>query len=313
MSNEGSAIVNAKIEFTSNLTTLLSPLIYEGFVTIWENCKNETLALKKFQDQICLIPKWNQDILDLEYSRIVNKTENQYIDKLIEAVFLSNVKVLSSIRIGKTKTVNVPVPNTKNFIHKCYIESARKLWQDPHLIDDRESLSHVEIKKNIKRLNTMIVMCIENTIRDMIPISTILESYLNDIESDEENDPEPFPDEINKENLEEIKSESNESLQPEENRNEDFFMTEPEHNNNENNNYNNNENNNYNNDENKNYNNNENNNYNNNKNYNNNNNKNNYNYNFIIYNNNNKNINSNNIKYNYNYNYNYNDLFQFQL
>ena len=159
-----------------------------------------------------------------------NSTDFDHIDKLIEAVFLSNVKILSTVRIGKTKTVNISVPNTKNFIHKCYIETARKLWQDPYLIDNREHLSHIEIKKNIKRFNNLISDSIEQSVRELIPLQTILENYLNDIDLEEpeleseqepEPEPEPEPEQEREENQEQ------EENQEDNNRNSDFFMNDP--------------------------------------------------------------------------------------
>lgn len=236
-----SSIVAAKQEYTQQLCNILSPLIYEGFQVIWDNCKEESKALKCFQEKLCIIPKWNQDIIDNEYKRIVTNTDCEWLDKLIEAVFLSNVKVLSTIRIGKTKTINISVPNTKNFIHKCYVETARKMWQDPYLIDDRTSLSHIEIKKNIHRLNLLISDCIEQTIRELIPIQNILESYLNDIDLESnENLSVPEPEEVNEKLDSESDSESNNNENNTENyqdnnsyensgdlRNSDFFMTEP--------------------------------------------------------------------------------------
>lgn len=204
-----STIVAAKQEYTIQLCDLLIPLLKDGFNSIWIKCKNNKSALKSFQEKLCYVPKWNQDIINNEYSRVIKNTDCKWLDKLIEAVFLSYVKVLSTIRIGKVKNINITIPDTKNFIHKCYIEAARRLWQDPHTIDDREeSLSYSEIKRNSKRLNICLSESIEKTISKLIPIESILESYLNDIDTDSENsDLDPIPElsdeESDKENSQE--------------------------------------------------------------------------------------------------------------
>ncbi|RPJ71202.1 MAG: hypothetical protein EHM20_14810 [Alphaproteobacteria bacterium] len=189
MEEAGTSIVEAKKHYTQQLIDMLTNYIYQGLKSIMEKCKDEKKVLKTFQEKLCSIPKWNQDIIDNEYIRITQEIEPEFIDNLIEAVFISNVKVLSTIRAGKNKPINIQIPESKIFIHKCYIECARYFFQDPHLIDDREThLSRSEIARNIKRANLAINICIEKTIRDLIPIQKILENYLDDLNCDDDND-----------------------------------------------------------------------------------------------------------------------------
>lgn len=179
----GHTIVEARKMYTQQLTELLSPLLYQGLKSIFDTCKegDNKHVLKTFQEKLCSIIKWNQDIIDNEYKRILDETECGWLDKLIEAVFISNVKVLSSVAMKNNNSINIKIPDTKNFIHKCYIECARYFYEDPSLIDDREiNLSFPEIQKNIKRSNLAISNSIEKTIRELIPIQDILENYLNE-------------------------------------------------------------------------------------------------------------------------------------
>lgn len=193
-------LVAAKQEYTQQLSDILCPCLYQGFKTIWKTCKSSDIdkKLKLFQEKLRSVPLWNQNVIDSELERICKKEETKVlIDKLIEAVFLSNVKVLSSVRLGKAKALNIKVPETKSFIHQCYIEGARKLWKDPHLIDDRElTLGYSEIKRNEKRLLIALYESIEKTISKMIPISNILENYLNGISSDTESESEEKTEEF---------------------------------------------------------------------------------------------------------------------
>lgn len=193
------SLVAAKQEYTQQLCDLLCPSLFEGFKSIWKTCKtsDSTKKLKSFQEKLVSVPLWNQNIIDNEYSRICKKEETKaLLDKLIEAVFLSNVKVLSTIRLGKIKPINITIPETKKFLHQCYIEGARKLWQDPHLIDDRsKTMTYSEIKRNEKRLLLNLSESVEKTVSKLIPIQNILEVYLSEMsgsekdvnESDEDN------------------------------------------------------------------------------------------------------------------------------
>jgi hypothetical protein len=222
-------LVAARTEYTEKLQDVLSEGIYKGIKNIWNECKSEgkTNLLMKFQNKLCQIPKWNQDVID----KCCDETliSDGYLDKIIEAVFLSNVKILSVVKLNDNKkTINVSVPNTKHFIHRCYIESARRFYTDPYLIDDRESNVNTlnEIQRNIKRSLTVIRDSIEKTIRSMIPMEDILTKYLaqeqEETVQDYHRDPSPEPEpEYNREP-------SPEPIEQEEEDPEDLFTQRPE-------------------------------------------------------------------------------------
>lgn len=193
-------LIAARSEYTKQLGDILCEGIYKNIKNIWALCREEKKeALKSFQKKLCDIPLWNQEIINSKFedSIVESKITKEYLDKIIEAVFLSNIKILSVVKVDeKKRTINVNVPDTKNFIHKCYIETARKFYEDPYLIDDRGSGSNTanEIQRNVKRSHALIKDCIEKTIRSSIPMEEILNSYLKESNSEPEEeiiDPEP--------------------------------------------------------------------------------------------------------------------------
>jgi hypothetical protein len=230
MTETGSSVVEAKKLYTTQLIELLTPTIYNGLKSIYDSSKESDTVLKTFQEKLCSVVRWNQNIIDKEYDRITRNVDEGYLSGLIDAVFISNVKVLSSIRISDTKKIDVKVPDPKIFIHKAYIECARQMYQDPFLMDDRESeLSHSEIQRNVKRSKNIIGISIEKTIRDLIPIQEIIESYLVDIGIDDIK--EDFSEDILPENNKEpeetegsVKSDTGNASEDE-----DYFMKEPRH------------------------------------------------------------------------------------
>jgi hypothetical protein len=140
---DNNLILAARNEYTEQLQDILCEGIYQEIKNIWSSCNTltELNVLKSFQLKLCQIPQWNQEIINGKCERTVKSGE--YLDKIIEAVFLSNVKILSVVKLNdKRKTINVNVPDTKHFIHRCYIESARAFYQDPYLVDDRENGSN---------------------------------------------------------------------------------------------------------------------------------------------------------------------------
>lgn len=239
--SSGSTVVEAKKLYTSQLIDMLTPSIYEGLKSIYDSSREEDNVLKSFQEKLCSVVRWNQDIIDKEYERITHNSDESYLIGLIDAVFVSNVKVLSSIRISNNKNVNIKVPDSKVFIHKAYVECARQFYQDPYLMDDRvEILSHTEIQRNVKRSKNIIGISIEKTIRDLIPVQEIIESYLSDIGLDDvkenfeedlaaANTTETKEDEVKEEVKDDESSHTfdSDNADAESNADEDYFMKEP--------------------------------------------------------------------------------------
>ena len=99
--------VNAKHEYTKQLQSLLNTRIYEGFDSIYNDSvkatSNPNDALKIFQTFLKDIPKWNQDTINDEMARIIKISECTFLDKLIAAIFISNTRILSSIKKKKKK------------------------------------------------------------------------------------------------------------------------------------------------------------------------------------------------------------------
>ena len=116
----------------------------------------------------------NQEIIDKEVNRIVTDSQCDWLDDLITAVFISHTKILASLG-NNSKKVNLTIPKITNFIHKCYINSAREMWKNPYLYD--ENVSSSEYQKNIKIIEDLIEESIEQTIRKALPVKEILRDH----------------------------------------------------------------------------------------------------------------------------------------
>lgn len=200
----------AKRELTLQLIDMLTEHLYHGIKSIYDKTKEEGISnvLRRFQEKLQSIPIWNQEIIDKEFERIISKKDTEHLDKLLDMLFISHVKVLSVLKINENNKIDIQVPNAKVFIHKCYIECARSFYRDPYLIDDRvKNYDYSEIQRNIKRSNVVINHAIERTVRDLIPLKDILEAYSKSIE--DEVKPENVIEDI-EEDLNDIKSEQSE-------------------------------------------------------------------------------------------------------
>ena len=185
-----SIYVQAKIEYTKQLIDVLKLPIYEGLQKIYGDSKRifadgyEDELPNIFRKQIENVPKWNSDFIENEVDRIIRVSNCDWLDDLITAVFISHTKILASLG-NNSKRVNLTIPKTSNFIHKCYINSAREMWKNPYLFD--ESVSSSEYQKNIKYIEDLIKESIEHTVRKALPVKEILRDHFEHSELGEQN------------------------------------------------------------------------------------------------------------------------------
>ena len=173
----------AKVEYTSQLVDMLYPHMFDGVKSIYDESKllyrskKGTPILLIFRELLEKVPIWNSEIIDSECSRIINNSSCDYIDDLITAVFISHTKILTSIGPNRSfQKINITIPKTGTFVHKCYINTARELWKNPYLFN--ENVPGHEFQKNNKEIEEIIKRCIENTIRNSLPIKDILKEHL---------------------------------------------------------------------------------------------------------------------------------------
>ncbi len=184
-------LADAKEEYTRQLVSVLSPEIYVGIKSIYDAAQNhcnkikDKSILKKFQLLLSSVPQWNQNKVEEEFKRIVKKTDCDFIEDLITAVFVSHTKVLSSIKLKKNnKTIPVNVPVGAFFIHKCYIECARNFWRKSWLLDN--TAGSIDIQRNMADSEKLIQESIKETIRKLLPVRYILKEYIDQDFTDDE-------------------------------------------------------------------------------------------------------------------------------
>ena len=199
-----SALHESKNEWGARLLTILTPLIVEGFKSIFEESLNLCKAnnemdkyLMTFQNFISRIPKWNPTIIENERKRICDKSGCTYLDDLVTCVHIIQLKLLTAVRAGtKQKKVDIQIPKFEDFIHKVYIHVARKIYKNVYLFE--ANIPPLQTQKNHRELEVIIQECILNAVRESIPIDMILRAYLDETTEDdvvEEIKETPMPDE----------------------------------------------------------------------------------------------------------------------
>jgi hypothetical protein len=83
------------------------------------------------------------------------------------------------MRVGtKQKKVNINVPNLEDFIHKVYINAARKIYTNVYLFETE--ITQLKLQKNARDLEILIRECIVQTIRENIPVEELLKLYMTE-------------------------------------------------------------------------------------------------------------------------------------
>ena len=181
-----SSLHESKNEWGSRLLTILTPHIIEGLKSIFDEafklCKeNDEIDkyLMTFQNFITRIPKWNPNIIETERKRIIEKSNCGYLEDLITCVHIIQLKILTAMRAGqKQKKIDVDIPKLDDFVHKVYVNVARKVYKNVYLFE--VGIPPLQIQKHNRELETIVQECILNAVRESIPVETILRAYMDE-------------------------------------------------------------------------------------------------------------------------------------
>jgi hypothetical protein len=181
-----SSLHESKNEWGARLLTILTPLIIEGFKSIFEEsyklCKENGETdkyLMTFQNFITRIPKWNANIIETERKRIIERSGCSYLEELVTCIHIIQLKLLTAMRVGqKQKKIDINIPKLDDFIHKAYVNVARKVYKNVYLFE--MNASALQIQKHNRELEIIVQECILNAVRESIPVESILRAYMDE-------------------------------------------------------------------------------------------------------------------------------------
>ena len=200
MSDTLNIMVEAKREYLGQLCQLMCPSMIETFDKMFEEAYNMSKGRKvliMFQKLLKEVPNWNEGMSRQHTDNIANRCA--WFNDLLAAVFVSCVKILSSVRLGKdNKKISLKLPTNDVFIQTCYNNVAKDLYKNPYIFSESQN-ENLRDEQLYERFSTMI----EASVRELIPVQQILQTYMNnekdDIdvggEAEDDDDPE-FVDEL---------------------------------------------------------------------------------------------------------------------
>ena len=177
-------------------------------------------SLKQYQKLLREVPSWNNHIIQQHAEKIMGTCP--HFENLLSAVFVSNVKILSSVRISNdARKIQIKLPTNEVFIHRCYVNASKDMYTDPFIIQE-----DIIENENLVKLKERLCDCIHVSIKELLPIPQILDTYMSkdnedvvfggetvdapdpDIEEEEEEpveeEEEPVEEELNEEEIGEI-------------------------------------------------------------------------------------------------------------
>jgi hypothetical protein len=181
-----SSLHESKNEWGARLLTILTPLIIEGFKSIFDEsyklCKENGETdkyLMTFQNFITRIPKWNVTIIEMERKRIVERSGCSYLEELVACIHIIQLKLLTAMRVGqKQKKIDINIPKLDDFIHKAYVNVARKVYKNVYLFE--LNAPPLQVQKHNRELEIIVQECILNAVRESIPVENILRAYMDE-------------------------------------------------------------------------------------------------------------------------------------
>jgi len=174
-------LVEAKREYLGQLSHLMCPVMIETFDKIFEEAYTMSKGRKvliMFQKLLKEVPNWNEGMSRQHTDNIANRCA--WFNDLLAAVFVSCVKILSSVRLGKdNKKISLKLPTNETFIQTCYNNVAKELYKDPYIFTESQN-EHARDEQLFQRFSAVI----EASVRELIPVQQILQTYMNNENED---------------------------------------------------------------------------------------------------------------------------------
>lgn len=210
-----SVLVEAKKEYLGQMCLIMYPPMIEVFDEMYneamKNSKGKQVLIM-FQKHLKEVPNWSNAMSKRHSDNITDRCS--WFGDLLAAVFVACTKILSAVRLNAgNKKISLKLPTEEVFIQTCYNNIAKDLYRDPYIFHDEQS----EYIRD-ENLRVRFTLCIENTVKELIPVQQILQTYMSqetrDISLDGEVEDSMDPDVLD-EQMEEMESQPVEGLEPE--------------------------------------------------------------------------------------------------
>lgn len=169
-------LVEAKKEYLGQMCMIMCP----AMIDVFQEMYSESLKISKgkqilimFQKLLKEVPNWSNAMSKRHSDNITDRCV--WFGDLLAAVFVACTKILSAVRLKTdNKKISLKLPTEEVFIQTCYNNAAKDLYKDPYIFHEEQSeYTRDEI------LSIRLCTCIENTVKELIPVQQILQTYMS--------------------------------------------------------------------------------------------------------------------------------------
>ena len=169
-------LVEAKKEYLGQMCLIMCPAMIEVFQEIYgeavKTAKGKQVLIM-FQKLLKEVPNWSNAMSKRHSDNITDRCS--WFGDLLAAVFVACTKILSAVRLkADNKKIALKLPTEEVFIQTCYNNVAKDIYKDPYIFHEEQS----EYVRD-ENLTARISLCIENTVKELIPVQQILQTYMS--------------------------------------------------------------------------------------------------------------------------------------
>jgi len=169
-------LVEAKKEYLGQLCHLMAPVMIEVFQDMYDEATKLSKGRKvliMYQKLLKEVPNWSNAMSKSHSDNITERCA--WFSDLLAAVFVACTKILSAVRLkADNKKISLKLPTNEVFIQTVYNNAAKNLYKDPYVYHEEQS----EYLRD-EKLTTRFCMCIEESIKELIPVQQILQTYMS--------------------------------------------------------------------------------------------------------------------------------------
>ncbi len=187
-------LIDTRNEYIEHIQDILSVAISKRIYAIYTEIMDEKKGLKGFQNELYSIRKWNNNMVNDEYKKIVKYTKCKYLSNLIKIIIITTIKIKIYEYREQFDNIKIKIPNPEDFVHKCYINAASFSWKNAYLYN-RNNIKDAEYQNNLNIIEENIRAIIKKTFRDFVPFDEIfkqiednLTENVNQFKDNEENE-----------------------------------------------------------------------------------------------------------------------------
>ena len=166
---DAGCLTDAKKEYTQRLVRKLKTpycdKILEIFKEVKKTCSDlheDSKILFYFQDKLEKVPEWDDVQIQQFTQDVLVQTKCDYLEELLQAVFIVHTKILSVIQPNKSDTKSeLNIPNIEDFIFQTFINISREMWKYAYLF--KEVSNSCQYQENTNSYEKKIASTIVNS------------------------------------------------------------------------------------------------------------------------------------------------------